>query len=253
MDEGSVEVAHEALVREWPRLREWLNENREGLRLHRRIGQAAQEWDRLDRDPSALYRGLRLAQAVEWAERHSSELNPLELAFLDASQVRAEQVAQERETQQQRELEAAQRLAEAESQTCRRANPHGPAPAQARCHSGYCPDPRLGAGHRRRGIWPAGARQSPGRQRQGTGAGRPKQPGHRPGAQHPVGARVSQRPGPPSGNRSHSTCRIPYTRLYSPRARDWPGRRVATTSFTLALTRKVAGRWWSPAIGRTAR
>ncbi len=114
-DEGCVEVAHEALIREWPRLREWLNENREGLRLQRRISQAAQEWNRLDRDPGALYRGLRLAQAVEWARSHASELNQLELAFLDASQARAEQAAEEREAQRQRELEAAQKLAEAES------------------------------------------------------------------------------------------------------------------------------------------
>ncbi|NIN64528.1 MAG: hypothetical protein GTO63_07465 [Anaerolineae bacterium] len=113
--EEFVEVAHEALVREWPRLREWLDENREGLRLHRRISQAAQEWDRLDRDPGALYRGVRLAQAVEWAESDASGLNPLESAFLDASQERAERAAEEREAQRQRELEAAQKLAEAES------------------------------------------------------------------------------------------------------------------------------------------
>ena len=116
MDKGSVEVAHEALVREWPRLREWLDENREGLRLHRRISQAAQEWERLDHDPDALYRGLRLAQASEWAARHASDLNPLESAFLDASHARAEQVFEEREAQRRRELATAQQLAEAERQ-----------------------------------------------------------------------------------------------------------------------------------------
>jgi WD40 repeat protein len=116
LDEDSVEVAHEALVREWPRLREWLDENREALQLHRRISQAAQEWDRLERDPSALYRGLRLAQAVEWSQRHVPDLNPLEAAFLDASQVHAEQVSREREAQRRRELEAAQQLADAERQ-----------------------------------------------------------------------------------------------------------------------------------------
>jgi WD40 repeat protein/DNA-binding SARP family transcriptional activator len=115
MDEDSVEVAHEALVREWPRLREWLDENREGLRLHRRISQAAQDWERLDHDPDALYRGLRLAQASEWAKSHASDLNPLESAFLDASQARAEQVVEEREAQRRRELASAQQLAEAES------------------------------------------------------------------------------------------------------------------------------------------
>ncbi len=43
--EDTVEVAHEALIREWPRLRGWLEENREGLRLHRQLTEAAQEWD----------------------------------------------------------------------------------------------------------------------------------------------------------------------------------------------------------------
>jgi WD40 repeat protein/DNA-binding SARP family transcriptional activator/energy-coupling factor transporter ATP-binding protein EcfA2 len=115
-DKDSVEVAHEALVREWPRLREWLDENREDLQLHQRISQAAQEWDRLDRDPSVLYRGPRLAQAMEWSQRQAPDLNPLESTFLDASQARAEQATQEREAQRRRELEAARQLAEAEKQ-----------------------------------------------------------------------------------------------------------------------------------------
>jgi hypothetical protein len=49
------EVAHEALIREWPTLRKWLAENRQGLRIHRRLTEAAQEWERLGRDPGALY------------------------------------------------------------------------------------------------------------------------------------------------------------------------------------------------------
>ena len=55
--EGMVEVAHEALIREWPQLREWLAQDREGLRLHRNLTEAAGEWERLARDPGALYRG----------------------------------------------------------------------------------------------------------------------------------------------------------------------------------------------------
>ena len=42
--EHGVEVAHEALIREWPTLREWLDADREGLRLHRHLTEAAQEW-----------------------------------------------------------------------------------------------------------------------------------------------------------------------------------------------------------------
>ena len=61
--EGSVEVAHEALLREWPRLRDWIEEDTEGRRLRRHITQAATEWDAAGRDQGELYRGARLAAA----------------------------------------------------------------------------------------------------------------------------------------------------------------------------------------------
>jgi WD40 repeat protein/DNA-binding SARP family transcriptional activator len=112
----SAEVAHEALIREWGTLLGWLNENREVLRLHRQLTQAAQEWDKLDREPEVLYRGARLAQALEMTQAHPAELNPLEQAFLEASQ--AEQIAQQaaETARRQRELEAAQALIEAQRQ-----------------------------------------------------------------------------------------------------------------------------------------
>ena len=81
--EDTVQVAHEALIRYWPTLRRWLDENRESLRLRRRLTQAASEWDALDRDPGALYRGARLAATADWAERE--DLAPLEREFLEAS------------------------------------------------------------------------------------------------------------------------------------------------------------------------
>jgi WD40 repeat protein len=80
-----VDVSHEALIRGWPRLREWLDEDRTGLRTHRRLTEAAQEWDRSGRDPEALYRGVRLAQAGEWAERNAEAMNELEATFLRES------------------------------------------------------------------------------------------------------------------------------------------------------------------------
>ncbi len=110
--ENSVEVAHEALIREWPTLRQWLAEDRDGLRLHRHLTEAAQAWDELDRDPGELYRGARLAQAIEWAESHADELNALERVFLEAAHTQAEHEQAEREAQRQRELEAARQLAE---------------------------------------------------------------------------------------------------------------------------------------------
>ncbi len=113
-DQDTAEVAHEALIREWPTLRGWLEEDREGLRLHRHLTEAAQEWDARNRDPDGLYRGARLAQTLEWSAQHAENVNALERTFLDASQSLAEKEQREREAQQQRELEAARQLAVAE-------------------------------------------------------------------------------------------------------------------------------------------
>ena len=82
---ATVEVAHEALLREWPRLRGWLEEDAQGRRLHRRLSDAARDWDADGRDPGELYRGARLASALDWAADHELELNATERAFLDDS------------------------------------------------------------------------------------------------------------------------------------------------------------------------
>jgi energy-coupling factor transporter ATP-binding protein EcfA2 len=115
-DEGrglpTVQMAHEALLREWPRLRQWLDENRAGLLVHRRISETAQEWERGGRDESLLYRGARLAEAQIYARTPGVELNPLEAEFVDASRQLAQREHMLMEEQQRRELEAARRLAD---------------------------------------------------------------------------------------------------------------------------------------------
>jgi WD40 repeat protein/DNA-binding SARP family transcriptional activator len=87
---GSVEFAHEALLREWPRLREWIEDDREDLKIHRNLSSAAQEWRRLGRDEDALYRGARLAEARDWAERGDPGPTEPEREFLAASFDRAQ-------------------------------------------------------------------------------------------------------------------------------------------------------------------
>jgi WD40 repeat protein/transcriptional regulator with XRE-family HTH domain len=115
LNEDSAEVAHEALIREWQRLHEWLTQDREGLLLHRHLTEAVHEWDVRMHDPSELYRGARLAQAREWASTNEDKMNTGERAFLTASIELEEHNALEREAQRQRELEAAQKLAETQS------------------------------------------------------------------------------------------------------------------------------------------
>jgi WD40 repeat protein/DNA-binding SARP family transcriptional activator len=86
---ATVEVAHEALLREWPRLRGWLEEDAEGRRVQRHLADAARDWDKRGRDPGDVYRGARLAAALEWRAGHEQELNHTERAFLDASRAAA--------------------------------------------------------------------------------------------------------------------------------------------------------------------
>jgi len=118
--EDSVQVAHEALIREWPTLRSWLEDNREGLRLHRQLSEAAQEWLAAEREPDILFRGARLAQAREWAVAHADDLNVLEREFLDASVASGEREAAEREAARLRELESAQHLADVQVKASQR-------------------------------------------------------------------------------------------------------------------------------------
>jgi WD40 repeat protein len=110
-DHDTVEVTHEALLQVWPRLRGWLSDDREGLRVHRQLTEAAQAWAALDRDPGALYQGTRLAAASEWAADlgRSADLTPLERDFLDSSLNRqaSEQRAARRRTRRLRRLNGA--------------------------------------------------------------------------------------------------------------------------------------------------
>lgn len=96
-DDGTVEVAHEALLHEWPRLEAWLEEDRAGRRLREHLTDQAKEWERSGKEAGDLYRGLRLASALDWTADHAKELNDLEREFLSESRV-----ASERETERQR-------------------------------------------------------------------------------------------------------------------------------------------------------
>jgi len=107
-----VEVAHEALIRGWERLRGWIEDDRAGLRLHRRLTIAAREWQRLGRDEGALYRGARLAIADDWRESRRDALNSLERDFLSASTALRRREREEQEERRRRALDDARRRAE---------------------------------------------------------------------------------------------------------------------------------------------
>lgn len=83
--EPTVEVAHEALLREWPRLRRWIDEDRDVLIALGQLREAASGWIAVDRDPGALYRGARLQVALDATASRTGTLTRTEQEFLDAS------------------------------------------------------------------------------------------------------------------------------------------------------------------------
>jgi WD40 repeat protein len=105
--EPSVEVAHEALLREWSRLRGWIDSAREDLRAERRLAAAAAEWVAAGRDPSFLLRGARLEQVSAWAGATSLALARSEREYLDESTAVAEgeRAAEEARVERERRLE----------------------------------------------------------------------------------------------------------------------------------------------------
>ncbi len=114
--EPTVEVAHEALLRRWDRLRDWLAESRADVRLQRQLAAAAAEWEAGGRDAGFLLRGARLSQVAAWREQTALALLPGEEGFLQAS-LAARAARQEAEAaRQRRELETAQLLAATEKQ-----------------------------------------------------------------------------------------------------------------------------------------
>jgi len=90
VDDGAVEVAHEALLREWPRFTAWLAESHDERRFRAHLAGSAREWAARDRDTAELYRGARLASALDWSAAHAPELDALEREFIDASRAEGE-------------------------------------------------------------------------------------------------------------------------------------------------------------------
>jgi len=114
--EPTVEVAHEALLREWERLRAWLDDNRDDVRLQRSLAASAAEWAENDRDQGFLLRGSRLDLFAGWAAETTLALTANEHNYLQASLAAREQREREEQARQQRELETARQLAQEQTQ-----------------------------------------------------------------------------------------------------------------------------------------
>ncbi len=111
VDADTAQITHEALLTAWPLLRTWIDANREGLRVRRRLSDAARTWDEAGRDPAALLRGGQLALARDWAADplNRDSLGTLTRAFVDAgiAEERLQQAAERNRTLRLRRLVAA--------------------------------------------------------------------------------------------------------------------------------------------------
>ncbi|MCS7478182.1 protein kinase [Umezawaea endophytica] len=108
VDGTGARLSHEALVTAWPRLRDWIDEDRAGLVQHRRFTDSVRVWEESGRQPDDLYRGVRLAALTSWLTSAADRvrLQPVEREFLDRSNEaeHAGQVAARRRTNRLRGL-----------------------------------------------------------------------------------------------------------------------------------------------------
>ena len=106
-NQSTVELAHEALLREWPRLHDWIEETRDDLRLHRALAIELQEWESAEHDEDYLLTGSRLALYDDWCRTTPVSLTNIEREFVAASDLRRsnEQSAERERQEHERHLE----------------------------------------------------------------------------------------------------------------------------------------------------
>ena len=92
----TVEVAHEALLEHWPRLRGWIDAARDDLLTRRRVAASASDWTGAGGDASFLYGGGRLDLAEAWAAHTDVHVTDEERRFLAASRTKADRDAHAR-------------------------------------------------------------------------------------------------------------------------------------------------------------
>ncbi len=111
MDRAEAEITHEALLGAWPRLRGWIDADREDIRVRHLIDVAAQAWAAGGRDPDDLLRGGQVALAAGWAATEGSRgaLSQDARDFVDAGIAadEAQRAAERRRTRRLRQLVAA--------------------------------------------------------------------------------------------------------------------------------------------------
>jgi formylglycine-generating enzyme required for sulfatase activity len=88
-DRETVSIAHEALIREWDKLRGWVGKRRGDIIFQREVERAEETWSKAGHDADQLLRGRRLEQAIRWKQRSAAEIRQQVIEFIEASRRRS--------------------------------------------------------------------------------------------------------------------------------------------------------------------
>jgi WD40 repeat protein len=99
----TVEVVHEALIRGWERLQNWMNADRDFRVWQERLRAVIRGWEASNRDEGGLLRGLPLATAERWLTERNTDLSDLEREFIQASLDEQERKEESKREQLERE------------------------------------------------------------------------------------------------------------------------------------------------------
>lgn len=115
-DENKVEVAHEALLSEWRLLRKWIEDNRDNIRLERRLEVDCQEWNKQNRPEGLLLTGTWLVAIDEWVKKEPPRLSPLKSEFLRESLERRDRAVQQQINRLEKEIKLTDEKLKAQKQ-----------------------------------------------------------------------------------------------------------------------------------------
>ncbi|MDZ8263543.1 eIF2A-related protein [Nostoc sp. ChiQUE01b] len=110
-----IDIAHEALIRHWKRLRSWINENRDALRTERKLKAAAKDWQDNQENSDYLWPGARLVEANDYYEKYLSlgRLDQITQKFIQGSRDKQKRLENEEKRLRQEKEKQIQSLNQA--------------------------------------------------------------------------------------------------------------------------------------------
>ncbi|MBW4491581.1 MAG: PD40 domain-containing protein [Oscillatoria princeps RMCB-10] len=102
--EETVEIVHEALIRGWGRLQNWMRGHRAFRSWQERLRVAMRQWESTGSDEGALLRGAPLAEAEGWLQQRLDEITPAERVYIEMGLELREREQKERERQRRRTI-----------------------------------------------------------------------------------------------------------------------------------------------------